>query len=328
MYIDSLQQIHELKGADGSELRTQVDLLIFQAFPREHFLRLGYIVVFQHDAAHPHSRLALPAIQALSLNSILFSQVPSLDTVLNKLISFISTSSLPERSRNEINETLSQTVLPYLKSRFALADKSSPLPSASTNLLTTWASVTGTIADALPLAELFPLVDMWRLTFLDPAAGTWCSAIPSKTSDPIVGFLKKGNEGLDTAPRNYVLTLLRLLCNAFSSAVVAIRLLSDVPSSGETESPRNLLTSLLVSTLLHQDAAVRTAAASLAFNVAGYLQKGRVENVRGVRNTGSEGEDGDWEVEMVSAIVEAIGRDKESEEVGEFFKRVMKKVVC
>jgi hypothetical protein len=279
-------------------------------------------------AAHPHNRLALPAIQSLSLNPILFSQVPTLDTVLNKLTSFISTSSLLEQSRNEMNETLSQTVLPYLKSRFAPVNKSSPLPSASANLLTTWASVTSAIADALPLAELFPLVDMWRLTFLDPSAGTWCSAVPSTTSDPIIVFLKKGNEGLDTVPRNYVLTLLRLLCNAFSSAVVAKRLLSAVPSSGETMSPRDFLTSLLVSALLHQDAAVRTAAASLAFNVAGYRQKGRVEKVKGVQSTWSEGEDGDWEVEMVSAIVEAIEREKESEEVGECFKWVMKKVVC
>ena len=79
------------------------------------------------------------------------------------------------------------------------------------------------------------------------------------------------------------------------------------------------MTLLLVTTLLHDDAAVRTAAASLAFNVAAYLQKGRVDKVK---NGGSEvqgiEEDGDWEVEMVSAVVEALNREKSSEEVGKF----------
>lgn len=79
------------------------------------------------------------------------------------------------------------------------------------------------------------------------------------------------------------------------------------------------MTLLLVTTLLHDDAAVRTAAASLAFNVAAYLQKGRVDKVK---NGGGEvqgiEEDGDWEVEMVSAVVEALNREKSSEEVGKF----------
>jgi hypothetical protein len=75
---------------------------------------------------------------------------------------------------------------------------------------------------------------------------------------------------------------------------------------------------LLVTTLLHDDAAVRTAAASLAFNVAAYLQKGRVDNVKsgGSETEGME-EDGDWEIEMASAVVEAIDREKNSEEVGQ-----------
>lgn len=76
------------------------------------------------------------------------------------------------------------------------------------------------------------------------------------------------------------------------------------------------VTSLLVSTLLHEDVAVRTAAASLAFNVAAYLQKGRIDGVKG-GVSGADSADGDWEVELISAVVEAIDREKSGEEIGQ-----------
>ena len=79
---------------------------------------------------------------------------------------------------------------------------------------------------------------------------------------------------------------------------------------------------VLVPSLLHSDGLVRTAAASLAFDVSTVLQKSRVEAVksgRGIRAYGdAEGGFADWEVEMVSAVIEALDREKENEEVGEF----------
>lgn len=76
---------------------------------------------------------------------------------------------------------------------------------------------------------------------------------------------------------------------------------------------------MLVASLLHADAQVRTAGASLAFNVAAYVQRGRVERVRGDASAGSAGaeEDGEWEVELVSAVLEAVAKETQSEEVGE-----------
>jgi hypothetical protein len=78
---------------------------------------------------------------------------------------------------------------------------------------------------------------------------------------------------------------------------------------------------VLVPSLLHSDGLVRTAAASLVFDVSTVLQKSRVEAVKsgqGIKPYGAA-EDGfaDWEVEMVSAIIEALDREKENEEVGE-----------
>lgn len=262
----------------------------------------------------------MPSVEALSLNPILFSQVPALDTVHAKLLSFIdNTASWPPsaiQSQSQVKTTLTQAVLPYLKSKFPAPNSKVPIvpaTNASPGLLVPWARVTATLVDALKPNELFPLVDMWRLALLDPIVSSWCASLPvSKSSpDPIAIFLTKAISNLSgaTAARNYILTVLRMLSNAFANPA-----LTPVLLSGNT---RVEVTNLLVTTLLHEDAAVRTAAASLAFNVAAYLQKGRVDQIKGAANRAESTEDGDWEVEMVSAVIEAIDREKGSEEVGE-----------
>jgi hypothetical protein len=112
-------------------------------------------------------------------------------------------------------------------------------------------------------------------------------------------------------PRNFALTLLRTFSNAFATPVLVQRILV----SGKL---RDDLTGFLVANLLNEDASVRTAAASLAFNVAASLQARRVKKVQdGEISTSFGDEDGDWEVELVSVIVEAIEREQ-SEEVGKF----------
>ncbi len=75
---------------------------------------------------------------------------------------------------------------------------------------------------------------------------------------------------------------------------------------------------MLIASLLHPDATVRTASASLAFNIAAVLQKERVDAVKSGRGTqvDSEMDLGDWELEVITAVIEALDREKENEEVG------------
>jgi hypothetical protein len=68
---------------------------------------------------------------------------------------------------------------------------------------------------------------------------------------------------------------------------------------------------------------VQTAAASLAFNAAGWVQRGRLGRVQGTLavNGAKDGmtedeEDEEWEVEMISGVMEAIEREGSSEDVG------------
>ncbi|TFK52400.1 DUF862-domain-containing protein [Heliocybe sulcata] len=284
------KKTHEMKGADGPELRTQVDLLFYQAFP-----------------PHPHQSLSLPAVQSLSLNPILFQQVPALDSVVNKLNSSIDASQTwPSTvTKDSVKATLSALVLAYLKARFPPATDDPKKPAhnvlATTVLLNKWAEVTSALSEALTPAELFPLADLWRLALLDEGIGGWAS---TANNDPVTLLLPRTDS---TPPRNYTLVVLRMLSNAFATVSLARKVTGTAL--------REQLTAFLVRTLLHDDVAVRTAAASLAFNVAAYLQKIRVEKVRSGRSVEVDGGDGDWEVEVVSAVVEAISQEKQSEEV-------------
>ncbi|KAJ7644245.1 PPPDE putative peptidase domain-containing protein [Roridomyces roridus] len=300
MFFLNGTKISELKGADPNELKTQVDLLLFQAYP-----------------PHPHSSLPLPTIKALSLAPILFTQVPALDTVLAKLVSFVD--AVPSSSSSQAKEILRAQVVPYLKSRFASETK--PLPSASPALLASWSAATNTLAGSLKPESLFPLVDMWRLAALDPAVTAWLAITPA--AGPVGLFARTARDALaqptqDKGTRNYVLTALRLLANAFGSAPLARVLLAGPGSDGAA-------IGTLVPALLHTDAAVRTAAASLAFNAAASVQRARVASGVGLGGVNvNQGKpdaadaaaaaDEEWQVELGSALVEALQRE-EGEEV-------------
>ncbi|PCH40280.1 DUF862-domain-containing protein [Wolfiporia cocos MD-104 SS10] len=290
------KKIHELKGANAPELRSQVDLLLYQAFP-----------------PHPHTSLPLPVVEALSTNPILFTQPPAYDNLLNKLSSFIDASS-PSHQVLEAKEQIitRRTMSLYLSARFPSDRNASPPKglSASPQLISSWSASTRTITQALPTAQVFPLVDLWRLALLDEAVGTWCATNPSAIN-PVHIFLRKADEALSASQseaRNFILIALRMLANAFACSVLAKDLLS---AAGQ----RVAATKVIVSSLLHADTAVRTAAASLAFNVAAFLQKGRVDKIRGASATDNEvEEDGEWEVELVSAVLEALSNEGQSEE--------------
>lgn len=109
------------------------------------------------------------------------------------------------------------------------------------------------------------------------------------------------------APKPLLLTALRLAANALATNDVGSTLFGG-PAGSE------LVMGLTTTGLLHADAGVRTAAASVAFNVATTRYARRKAAIQG---NGSDTDEGgaDLEVEIVSALVEAIGREDGSEEV-------------
>ena len=193
---------------------------------------------------------------------------------------------------------------------------------------------------------VFPLIDLWRVGLLDRSVSGWCASLwvdgqgrgqgkgKGRMTNPILMFLEnatkeRGNgEGVASVPKNVLLTTLRLVTNAFGNVVLARALLLGSGAGVQGRGTREKITRLVVGGLLSEDSGVRSAAASLAFNVSAFYQRGRVEGVRGGgSNSGGGGaggvaegeEEGDWEVEMVSAVVEALRNEKASEDVGEWF---------
>jgi hypothetical protein len=158
---------------------------------------------------------------------------------------------------------------------------------------------------------LFPLLDVWRLAILEPA-------IAPLTLAPLVKVLTSTSASLSSSPRATLLTLLRLATNALGTSSPGFtRSLLAADASA-----RAALTGVLVQTLLHSDRLVRVAAASLAFNVGAWVQRGRVTRIKGgdvVDGIRVDEEDGEWEVELVSAVTEALANEEESEDAGQFF---------
>lgn len=298
------------------ELRTQVDLLLYQAYPREyppHLCIYSGLQLTTSYKAHPHTALDLREIKKISLDPILFSQVPALDTVKDKLFVFIdavSSPSVSDQAKQQTKALLNGQVFPWLKKRFPSAPNSSQAAGAATPAISAaFGSSCKMLVTALPSSSLFPLLDVWRLATLEPSLAT-------ASLNSLSMLLEQMSSSVGTAPRPTLLTLLRLLSNSLGSPSISRSLLTQEKAA---------VTSVLVQAILHEDKLVRVAAASVAFNVAAWVQRGRVARIQGGNEPNSGGmredeEDGEWEVELVSAIVEALEREKESEEVGQSFR--------
>jgi hypothetical protein len=246
--------------------------------------------------------LDLQSISSLSTEPILFAQVPALNTVHDKLVSFLDDAPLANSTK--IKDELAQKIFPWLKQRYVEKAKAPPTPA----VVAAFAQTIATLVADLPAASLFPLLDIWRLAILEPTIAT-------ATLAPLVKVLTSTSESMSSSPRATLLTLLRVTTNTLGTSLSRSLLAADAAA-------RAALTSVLVQTLLHSDRLVRVAAASLAFNVGAWVQKGRVARVKGEKG-GVDGirageEDGEWEVELVSAVTEALANEEESEDAGEF----------
>ncbi|BGP15465.1 hypothetical protein JCM10213_001762 [Rhodosporidiobolus nylandii] len=290
------KKVGECKGADRRELETQVGLLAMEAFP-----------------AHPHTKVAVPAVEQLSRNlaPVTYTTFPSIDALSSKLATALS-SSFCDPSTIDV---LSKRVPSYLSSLPAPPSPAptSPLPA---DLLDPWIASTLSALKALPSGSAkFPVVDLVRLALARDATRL-------STQPTFVAFLPRLVSHLatdldtDAPDRSYLLTALRLVCNALAAPALAARLLAS--------DARPSVTRLVVRALLDpQDAKLRAAGAGLAWSVVARVYAARVgEEAAGasVEKSGenSQTESGggeEWEAEMASAVVEALGKETESVEV-------------
>ena len=200
---------------------------------------------------------------------------------------------------SKIKDDLPQEIFPWLKQRYVEKSKA----PTSLAVVSAFGRTIAALVAKLPSASI-----VWRLAILEPT-------IAQVTLTPLVKVLTANSESVPSSPRATLLTLLRLTANALGTPLSR----SLLPAAGAPEA-RGALTSVLVQTLLHEDRLVRVAAASLAFNVGAWVQKGRVARIKGEEvadGIRADEEDGEWEVELVSAVAEALAGEEESEDAGE-----------
>ncbi|WVR03495.1 hypothetical protein IAU60_000486 [Kwoniella sp. DSM 27419] len=281
MFFRDGKKVDEMKGAAKRELENKVEAFMEDCFP-----------------SHPHRRVYLPAVESLPSNPITAAGVPAYPALLAKLEGFMS-----GKGREADLNVLKDEVVPFLQDKQSLSD---PQLGA---LADRWTASTHNLLESLKAEETFPVIDLWRVGLLKPRFASVLalrlspSAAAPATPDAVTTILALASNTLATTgtatPKPFLLTVLRLSTNLL--AVDNLANLTLAPG-GHSEISEKLL-SILVESLLHADTAVRSAAAGVAVNAGAWRQRTRGDLTGEV----------EWEVELVSALVEGLDRETDED---------------
>ena len=241
----------------------------------------------------------------MSPTPVRYAQVPKLSALFAKLQSSLDSAleGRPVDSRKKIMDAKSAYGAPLTS---LLED---PKNKADIDHIKRWNSATLTAIEVLKPAELFPAIDLLRLGVLNESVAASFAATSPSGDHPLLATLAAVNR-LDSSglPRPLALTSLRLFSNVLLSPTLA-QLVMASPDH------RSALTSLVVHCLLSSEADVRTSAGSLAYGMVAWWSRGRT---RWIDEKAIADEDEEsWEVEMLTALGEALQREKENVDVGE-----------
>ncbi|CED82457.1 Uncharacterized conserved protein [Phaffia rhodozyma] len=311
------EKIDELRGGNESELETKIDLLLYQAFP-----------------PHPHSTWPLPAVQAVSVNPILYGAAPKYPALIERLKGSLldgqsEYGTLGEEERKRLVELVERQLVPFLET------KAVPDGIKLEDLLGEFLKATVQVIRNVGYEASFPLIDLWRIAIIDRRVSTFSTMPPVTSSSiprdhantslpPILELLSlcsASSSGHGSSlSRPFCLTSLRFLANAFTTVPLASLVLSTThqlanlsSSSSSASSPREILTTLMVDNLLSDDVSLKSSAAGLAFNVSGLRH--RRNSLNELEKDIESAEEGDWTLEIVIVLVEAIKLENKSEDV-------------
>ena len=228
--------------------------------------------------AHAHSSKPCPRLAALlSASPPDAKTTPNLSALVSKLGGFLEAVGTEETRKAAATFRL---VSDYL-------GKPNAKPAAG--LLTAWTDATKTSLAGLSPAQAFPVCDLLRVGVLRPAVAQHFAAQPA-VLDAVFDTLDAGMAGEAAANRPLRLTTHRLLINALLS-----------PAFTTPTFMRQILDRVVVGALVAD--AVDESAATLAFACARSARAGSKR-------------DEDLDVELASAVAEAIGRDDLAPGVG------------
>lgn len=215
-------------------------------------------------------------------------------TLSTKLTSILGPSSLP----SEVITTLSKTVIAYLAALPAPPARATG--NLAPNFVQKWTAATAQALEKLEKKDWFPVLDLLRLGLARDLSRLAASADFVSFFPQLITRITSA-ETLDLADKPLVLTLVRLVSNALPAPSLAASLLSPSALEGVTR--------VVIRALLDQDKGVRSAGAGLAWSLVGRVWKSR--------ESGEQFGGEEWEVEVASAVLEALGREVESVDVGE-----------
>ena len=257
---------NEWTGANESQLRGNINLLIQMAHP-----------------PHPHTLLRLPTLQKLHKQPVIYAKVPPLDKVIAKLGSNAADPSVTALKN-------------FITTRQKSGAIDAPLPSLP--------DLTKFILGALetfPIEMLFPLIDLLRVSVVDPRVSGYFAQDPQLTVLSILKGRKSNAASASEYPYQLRIVTLHLACNLFTSPLFPPKLL------GGEEYIAAILQQLTSSLLDPSHLSVRVAAASLAFNIAAFNHSRRLQDQGELLSESNQ-------VELLASLLEAMGKEKESKE--------------
>jgi thiol-disulfide isomerase/thioredoxin len=254
---------NEWSGANESQLRGNVELLLHMAHP-----------------AHPHTLLSLPTLRRPHKTPVTYTKIPPIDKLINKM--------------GPMGEDPAVSALKeFVTSRQQSGAVDAPLPA-----LPDLSAFILNSMEISPPENLFPIVDLFRVSLVDPRLSGYFAEDSAHT---VLAILLKVTELDARCPYQLRIVTLHMACNLFTSSLFSPKLLSE-------QSLSTALLQLVTSSLLDPEhPAVRVAAASLAFNIATTNHQRRLAKQEDLLPEDSQ-------VELLASLLEAMGRERESKD--------------
>lgn len=274
MFFRNEKKVDELRGASKKELEVKVESFLEDTWPR-----------------HPHRKVYLAQLEKLPINPITSANAPNFTALSGKLETFGVTDT-------EL-DTIKSKVVPLLEAKSTIGDQE------LRSIVGVWTTTSNQLVSTLKPEQTFPLVDLWRIGLLNPRlAAVLALQLNASEVNAVTPILSLASTTLKSqgaaTPKPFLLTVLRLVTNLLASLPIANLLLFSFTDT---------LIGIIVDSLLHPDNVVRSAAAGAAYNLSAVRH-------RDAKERGSQPEDGEekeWEVELVSALVEGVGREADED---------------
>ncbi|WVQ80342.1 hypothetical protein IAT38_002447 [Cryptococcus sp. DSM 104549] len=283
MFFKDGKKAGEMKGADKRGLESRVETFLEECYP-----------------THPHRKMFLPAVERLSRTMITATSTPNYGALVGKVEGLVAGKG----KETEI-KVLKDEVVPVLQGTKTFAS----IPEQR-QFLERFIQASDSIISVLQPTDCFPIIDLWRVALLQPSLPSLLALristnTPASPPSPLTTIFTLSSSAFSSAsgsvPKPFILTLCYFIFNLLSSSDLANLVLTH-----DAHSPlREKLVQAVTEGLLHPDVKVRQCAAGAAFNVGVWRQVSR--------GNGEETPQVDWEVEMVSGLVEAIERETDEE---------------